>query len=108
MKWCVLGGGASFWGSLVSCVAVFVGCGMSGASVLKSPVQDQCESAGLTGCPQIADGVVLYADGKQAEGQDKLKSGAAANNPEDVREFAKSIKTVTSLPIPGVGQYVAR
>ncbi len=79
---------------------------MSGASVLKSPVQDQCESAGLSGCPQIADGVVLYADGKQAEGQDKLKSGAAANNPEDVREFAKSIKTVTSLPIPGVGQYV--
>lgn len=79
---------------------------MSGAGVLKSPVQDQCEGAGLTGCPQIADGVVLYADGKQAEGQDKLKSGAAANNPDDVREFAKALVTVTSLPIPGVGQYV--
>jgi len=79
---------------------------MSGAGVLKSPVQDQCESAGLTGCPQIAEGVVLYADGNQAEGQNKLKSGAAANNPEDVREFAKALKTVTSLPVPGVSQYV--
>jgi len=78
---------------------------MSGAGVLKSPVQDQCEGAGLTGCPQIAEGVVLYADGKQAEGQDKLKSGAAANNPDDVREFAKALATVTSMPIPGVSQY---
>jgi hypothetical protein len=79
---------------------------MSGAGVLKSPVQDQCESAGLTGCQHIAEGVVLYADGKQAEGENKLKSGAAANNPDDVREFANALTTVTSLPIPGVSQYV--
>jgi hypothetical protein len=71
--------------------------------MLKSPVQERCESAGLAGCPQIAEGVVLYADGKQAEGADKLKAGAAANNPDEVREFAKKLTTVTSLP--GVDQY---
>lgn len=93
------------WG-VCAAFALTMGCGMSGAGVLKSPVQDQCESVGLSGCPQIAEGVVLYADGKQADGQNKLKAGAAANNPEDVREFAKALTTVTSLPIPGVSQYV--
>lgn len=108
MQRCVRGCGRSVGPSWVAAagLGLTLGCGASGASVLKSPVQDECESAGLTGCPQIADGVVLYADGKQAEGQDKLKSGAAANTPDDVRQFAKALAAVTSLPIPGIGQYV--
>lgn len=111
MRWCALCGGGPFAGPLVGtlllsvCSALATGCGMSGAGMLKSPVQDECESAGLTGCPQIAEGVVLYADGKEAEGEGKLKSGAAANNPQDVREFAKALTTVTSLPLPGISQY---
>ena len=48
--------------------ALGAGCAFAGSAALKSPVQQQCESAGLLGCPQMAEGVVLYAEGKQAEG----------------------------------------
>lgn len=83
--------------------ALCAGCAFAGSAALKSPVQEQCESVGLSGCPQMAEGVVLYADGKQAEGVEKLKAGAAANNPDQVRDFAKGLALVTSLP--GVDRY---
>jgi hypothetical protein len=53
----------------------------------------------------MADGAVLVAEGKAAEGREKLRAGAAQNAPEDVRRFASAVVLVSKLP--GVGQYAA-
>ena len=38
------------------------GCGAAQAMV-NAPVQSQCESTGLKGCPELADGAVTFAMG---------------------------------------------
>src|SRR5690242_11186786 len=38
-------------------------CG--GSALLHAPVADRCASAGLRGCDEIADGVVLVVDGNK-------------------------------------------
>ncbi len=92
------------WGLRLA-LALCAGC--SGASLLlKSPVQKACEEAGLQGCPDVADGVLLYIDGNKEEGKKKLVSGAADNSPEDVQKFAAALRQLEN--IPGVSAYTAK
>jgi hypothetical protein len=79
-------------------------CSVAG-SVVKAPVQERCEEIPLKGCSQMAEGVVLFVEGNQAAGREKLRAGAAQNAPEDVRTFAHAIVLISR--IPAVGQYAA-
>lgn len=73
--------------------------------VVKPPVVSRCESVGLKGCDDLADGVILYLEGRKSEAREKLRSGIMANTPEEVRKFAVTLKTVITLPV--VDQYAA-
>lgn len=86
-------------------VLVLAGCGGSASLVLKTPVSNQCAQAGLIGCDELSEGVLLFAEGKQSEGAAKLQAGAAQNPPEKVKQFAAQLGTLSSLP--GAGKYAA-
>jgi len=48
------------------------GCGASAARyVLESPISERCTSAGLKGCPQITDGILLVVEGDKEGGTAK-------------------------------------
>lgn len=83
------------------CGVLGTGCG---AAMLKEPIAGQCQSAGLKGCPELADGVVMYIDGDQKQAQEKLVTAAAANSPEDLSGFICAIKAIEM--IPGAGDYM--
>ncbi len=94
--------------SLMALVALVVaGCGGGPRLVLKQPIVNKCTEAGLRGCPDITEGAMLYAEGKQAEGQTALEKGLAANldNPQELGSFAEGLELVGRLP--GAGSYVA-
>ena len=76
--------------------AALTGC--SASMIIKQPVVDQCQGAGLRGCDQLTDGVLAYVDGDQEAGRAKLVAGAAQNNPEDVRKFAQMLTALRDLP----------
>jgi len=81
-------------------------CGGSISVVLKSPVESKCSSAGLKGCPELTDGVLLYVQGEEQKGKDKLIKGAAENAPGKVKEFAKQLKLLKQ--IPGVSAHMKK
>jgi outer membrane protein OmpA-like peptidoglycan-associated protein len=79
-------------------------CG--GASVvLRSPIEDRCNQAGLQGCPDIVGGVLVYIDGDKPNGKDQMTRGAAANAPDKVKAFAQTIRTLPLDKIPGGQKY---
>lgn len=84
-----------------------VGCNGGAQLVLKSPIRDQCNASGLKGCEQIADGATLYADGKEAEGEQQLGAGLRANAGKitELKRFADGLALVGN--VPGAGPYVA-
>jgi hypothetical protein len=90
--------------TLFLALPLLLGCG--GATIiLKSPVESKCSAQGLKGCPELVDGVLLYVEGKEDEGKDKLLRGAAQNAPGKVKKFAKAIKELDK--IPGTQKYMA-
>lgn len=83
-------------------LSVLAGCG--GVKViLHSPVESRCQAAGLQGCPEMTDGVILFVEGKEEEGKVMLERGAAANAPAKVKKFAKAIRELKQ--IPGAASY---
>lgn len=97
-KWRFQGPSAAL--AIVVCSACAVG-----TSMVKAPIQERCEEVPLKGCSEIADGAVLFIEGKTAEAKEKLRAGAVQNAPEDVRRFASAVVLVSKLP--GVGPYAA-
>lgn len=83
-------------GSFVRAVLVVSALSLGGCSVataaLKSQIDGRCKSVGVKGCPEIADGVIAYADGKDADAEAKLRSAAALNSPEQLRQFTKVLE----------------
>jgi hypothetical protein len=73
-------------------------CGVTGM-VLKQPVAQRCEAAGLKGCPEVVDGVVAYVEGNETAATEKLRAGAAQNSPEDVKKFAQPLLGVSGVPV---------
>lgn len=84
----------------VFCV-VLTGCGVG--TILKSPIDERCQTAGLKGCPELTEGVIAYIEGDNARGLNLVGKAAAANTPEDLRVFADMLGTLES--IPGAKQY---
>ncbi len=90
---------------------LLVGCGGASATgmgarfVLEKPIADQCVSAGLQGRPQITEGILLVAEGNKQAGIDKIREGAAENEPQDFQDFVAAMRLLGK--IPGAGQYVA-
>jgi hypothetical protein len=66
--------------------------------VLKPPIVERCQDAGLRGCDDLADGVIEYAAGDREEAKAKLKTGAATNAPDKLREFAAKLRMLKSIP----------
>jgi hypothetical protein len=90
----------------VSLFAALCVVGCSGAQiVLASPISAQCKSAGLRGCDEITDGMILYAEGDRAGAEVKLKIGAAENSPANVKKFASVLELLRR--VPGTDTYVA-
>lgn len=83
---------------------ILCGCGAA-QLVLKPPIESQCGSAGLKGCPEMTAGVLLYVEGDEAKGKDQLLRGAAQNAPDKVKKFAKGIKELQLDKIPGAAKY---
>lgn len=83
---------------------IMVGCG--GAQlILKPPMESQCNQAGITGCPEIVEGALIYIEGDQAKGKDQMLRGTATNAPDNVKKFAKAIKELQLDKIPGAAKY---
>ncbi len=83
------------YGVLLSVVSVLGGCSVATAA-MKSQIDGQCKGAGLKGCPDVADGVILYVDGKDAEGEAKLRSAVAQNSPEQLRKLTELLEPILS------------
>jgi hypothetical protein len=79
-------------------------CSGSVGFLIKDPIVDKCTNAGIRGCPDLTDGVILFIEGKQDEGRDKVLHGAAANSPEQLKKFALVLKFVGE--IPGAAEYM--
>jgi OOP family OmpA-OmpF porin len=73
--------------------------------VLKSPIQDQCDKAGVQGCPEIVDGALVYIEGDKPTGKDRMLRGAAQNAPEKVKVFAGALRVLPLDKIPGAAKY---
>jgi hypothetical protein len=82
---------------------ILTSCG-SVQIILKPPVEQQCGTAGLKGCPELTDGVLLYVQGQKAKGKDQLIKAAAQNAPEKLKKFAQALKELQK--IPGVSGYM--
>ena len=82
---------------LLPLAALATGCG-SVSIILKSPVEKQCGSHGLKGCPELTDGVITYVGGNKDGGKVKIMKGAAQNSPEKVKKFAESLKELEKIP----------
>lgn len=73
-------------------------CGGAAQLVLKTPAVDKCESAALKGCPELVDGVLLYIESDDKnEAIARIKKGAAKNSPEQLRQFASSLRDLTKI-----------
>lgn len=92
--------------SFLFTLPLLAACGGSIQVVLKPPVEDRCTKAGLQGCPEFTQGVLLYIEGDEANGKAMVEKGAAANAPAKVRKFAKMIKKLKK--IPGASSYTVK
>ena len=63
---------------------------------MRSPISNQCSSAGLKACPELTDGVMEYVGGNRALAETKLRAAAAANSPEQLRLFAMALEPIGS------------
>lgn len=77
---------------------VCISCASAPSVVLRSPVDSQCAQAGLDDCDQIAEGVMLYVDGREAEALPKLRAGAAGNSPQQLSKFIALLRTLEREP----------
>ena len=89
--------------TLVLALPILWACG-SAQLILKSPIEERCGSAGLQGCPELTEGVLLFVEGKDADGKLKLEQAAAQNAPAKLRKFAKALRQLKK--IPGTAQYM--
>jgi hypothetical protein len=89
------------FGRVVLALSLLGGIGCGGAqTVLKEPLTGRCDQAKLKSCPDLVGGVILYADGRRAKGQDQLKAGMTGNDPAALKQYAESVKSlIDTVPI---------
>ena len=87
------GAGLILGGSVTMC-ACAASSALGGSALIKAPIEQQCASHGLKGCPELVDGVMLYVDGDEPAAKRQLKLGASKNVPADLQRFAQAISTV--------------
>src|SRR5271167_548745 len=66
--------------------------------ILKPPIENRCGAAGLKGCPELTDGVLLYVEGDKVKGKEALIKAAAQNAPAKVKQFAQALKELDKIP----------
>jgi hypothetical protein len=81
---------------------VFIsGCGLGNPGmILKTPVSNVCGKYNLKGCPEITEGIILYAQGNQEGGVKKVSYGLKLNveNKQQLLLFADAVKNLNSIP----------
>jgi OmpA-OmpF porin, OOP family len=82
---------------------LLAGCG--GGMLIKAPIEDRCNQAGLTGCPDLVQGTIVYIGGDKVNGKAQILAGAGQNAPEKVKVFANTIRTLPLDKIPGGQKY---
>lgn len=86
-----------------------IGCNNLGSTtqfLLKSPIQEQCNSSGLKACDKISDGIISYIDGDSKLGQQNLQDGLHQNC-DKVSEFKQLANTLETLGyLPYAKQYI--
>jgi len=91
---------------LVLALPMIAACG--GAQlVLKPPIEEQFNKAGIQGCPEVVAGALVYIDGDKPGGKDRMLRGAAQNAPDKVKQFAKAIRELPLDRIPGAQKYTS-
>lgn len=81
---------------VVGAALALSGCG--GTMLLKSPVAEQCRSAGLKSCEDLSEGVAAYVGGDKDAGKRRISSAAGGNDPAQITAFAAKLRTVAALP----------
>lgn len=77
----------------------------SASMILKTPIANECATTGLRGCPELAEGMLLYVEGNKAAAIQKLAQGAAQNAPDKVEAFTQALLALKD--VPGAEPYVA-
>jgi hypothetical protein len=66
--------------------------------VLKKPVTNACEKAGLQGCEPLSEGVIMYVEGDKATAVPRIQQAAAQNSPQQLKAFADAIVLLEKVP----------
>jgi hypothetical protein len=88
---------------LIACVLLAMAawtlpaCNAAGL-ILKSPLNDKCNEAGLKKCPDLTDAVIAYAGGEKEDSKKKIAAVVAANEPQRTQQFAEALETIANLP----------
>jgi hypothetical protein len=91
--------------------AAFLAIGLAGCAgaavsmVVKPPLQSQCQRLPIKGCGELVDGVLLYVEGDKPGALEKIKQAKDANEPAQLKAFAKALRGAASLP--GAEDYAA-
>ena len=66
-------------------IPLLVGCaGVSVQAAIKTPLDDKCGQAGLQGCPELGEGILLYIEGDEVKGKEMVLRAAGQNTPANV------------------------
>lgn len=88
--------------ALAAVIASSTACG-SASLVLKEPVANQCQGAGLQSCDKLSEGILKYVDGDKDAGRDKILAGAAANTGPKLKTFVEALRGLKDFP--GAGSF---
>jgi hypothetical protein len=81
-------------------VASVAGCGAAPA-MLRAPVAERCNAAGVSRCADLTDGVLDYVDGDRAVALSSISNLVDASEPERIRAFADALDAIAGVPALG-------
>lgn len=81
---------------LLSVLATWGCSALPVTAVIRSPVDSQCQSLGLKGCPELVEGAMAYAEGNEPLARRKLDAARLKNTPEELARFAGVLREIAS------------
>jgi hypothetical protein len=68
------------------------------STVVKPPLQSQCQRLPIKGCGELVDGVLLYVQGDKPGAMQKLTVVKQENTPADLERFGKALRATAEMP----------
>jgi hypothetical protein len=81
----------------IALLAFVAGCGSSQLRI-EAPILARCTTSGVTACPELTGGILLYMDGDVDAARQKLWQAGARNPPEKLLAFAASLEELGASP----------